>query len=516
MSDETPAQRINVRCCIVGGGPAGMVCAYLLARAGVEVLVLEKHADFLRDFRGDTIHPTTLELMYELGLLDEFLKVLHDELRELAAEINGVKFTVADFTHVPTHCKFIVLMPQWDFLNFMSDHAKRYPEFNLRMQAEVTDLITEGGRIVGVRAKTQLGPVEIRAELVIGADGRHSVVRQRAGLEVETFGSPIDVLWMRISRKPGDPPQTFGHIDSGRILVMIQRGEYWQCAFVNPKGAFDAIREKGLPEFRENIVRLQPFLLGREQELKSWDDIKLLTVVIDRLKKWHRPGLLCIGDAAHAMSPIGGVGINLAIQDAVAAANILAPAFQRGVTPGTIPVIDAISEAISPAEGALPAAIAMGLTPALEGVPSAHINPLPAPSAYVAPSGGPKPSPAFLRSRFDASDASVQGPAGSVASPASATDSHSQEPAYSSVTEDDLADVQRRREFPTRMMQRIQVAIQNRVISRVLFANKQIEVPSVVKLLRRFPVLRRVPAYIVGVGFRPEHVETRDATAKEK
>jgi 2-polyprenyl-6-methoxyphenol hydroxylase-like FAD-dependent oxidoreductase len=501
MSDETPAQRINVRCCIVGGGPAGMVCAYLLARAGVEVLVLEKHADFLRDFRGDTIHPTTLELMYELGLLDEFLKVPHDELRELAAEINGLKFTVADFTHVPTHCKFIALMPQWDFLNFMSDHAKRYPEFNLRMQAEVIDLITEGDRIIGVRAKTQLGPVEIRAELVIGADGRHSVVRHRAGLEVETFGSPIDVLWMRISRKPGDPPQTFGHIDSGRILVMIQRGEYWQCAFVIPKGAFDAIREKGLGEFRENIVRLQPFLRGREQELKSWDDIKLLTVVIDRLKQWHRPGLLCIGDSAHAVSPIGGVGINLAIQDAVAAANILAPAFQRGVTPGTIPVIDAISEAISPAEGALPAAIAMGLTPALAGAQAVGTS-----SPF---------SPRLSRSGLD--DANGRSPSGAAgaAAPARAGDAASPEPAYSSVTEDDLADVQRRREFPTRMMQRIQVAIQNRVISRVLSTNKHIEVPLVVKLLRRFPVLRRIPAYIVGIGFRPEHVETQDASAQQ-
>src|SRR6202034_375342 len=484
-----------------GGGPAGMVLAYLLARAGVEVLVLEKHADFLRDFRGDTIHPATLELMYELGLLDEFLKVPHDELRELAAEIGGTKLTVACFTLVPTHCKFIALMPQWDFLNFMSDHAKRYPEFNLRMQAEVTDVITEGDRITGVRAKTQLGLVEIRAELVIGADGRHSVVRQKAGLEVETFGSPIDVLWMRIPRKPGGPQQTFGHVDSGRILVMIQRGEYWQCAFVIPKGAFDAIREKGLPEFRENIFRLQPFLRGREQELQSWDDIKLLTVVIDRLKQWYRPGLLCIGDSAHAMSPIGGVGINLAIQDAVAASNILAPAFQRGATPGTIPVIDAISEAISPAEGALPAAIAMGLTPAVEGAPGMRLS---APFR-----------PKFLRSELDDVIARSAGSAVGAAATTRATDAHSQEPAYSSVTEDDLADVQRRREFPTRMMQRIQVAIQNRVISRVLSANKQIEIPLVVKLLRTFPVLRRIPAYIVGIGFRPEHVETQDASAQQ-
>jgi 2-polyprenyl-6-methoxyphenol hydroxylase-like FAD-dependent oxidoreductase len=516
MAEEAAVQKINVRCCIAGGGPAGMVLAYLLARAGVEVLVLEKHADFLRDFRGDTIHPSTLEVMYELGLLEEFLKLPHDELRELSAEINGLQFTVGDFTHVPGHCKFIALMPQWDFLNFMADRAKRYPEFNLRMQAEVTDLILEGDRVIGVRARTQLGPVEIRAELVIGADGRRSVVREKAELEVETFGSPIDVLWMRIPRKPGDPPQTFGHIDSGRILVMIQRNDYWQCAFVIAKGSFAGIREKGLQAFRDDIVRLQPFLRGRENELKSWDDIKLLTVVIDRLKKWYRPGLLCIGDAAHAMSPIGGVGINLAIQDAVAAANILAPAFQRGTTPGTIPVMDALSEAISPAEGPLPAAIAMGLTPALEGVPNAHINSLLARIVHVAPSRAPKLSPAFLRSRFDASDASVQGRAGNAPAPSITTASDSQEPAYSSVTEEDLAAVQRRREFPTRMMQRIQVAIQNRVISRVLSANKQIEVPLVVKLLRRFPILRRIPAYIVGIGFRPEHVETQDATAQEK
>jgi 2-polyprenyl-6-methoxyphenol hydroxylase-like FAD-dependent oxidoreductase len=502
MPEEAAVQKINVRCCIAGGGPAGMVLAYLLARAGVEVLVLEKHADFLRDFRGDTIHPSTLEVMYELGLLQEFLKIPHDELRELSAEIGGLQFVVGDFTHVPGHCKFIALMPQWDFLNFMADRAKRYPEFNLRMQAEVTDVILEGDRVIGVRAKTQLGPVEIRAELVIGADGRHSVVREKAELEVETFGSPIDVLWMRIPRKPSDPPQTFGHIDSGRVLVMIQRNDYWQCAFVIAKGGFASIREKGLQAFRDDIVRLQPFLRGREHELKSWEDIKPLTVVIDRLKKWHRPGLLCIGDAAHAMSPIGGVGINLAIQDAVAAANILAPAFERGTTAGTIPVMDALSEAISPAEGALPAAIAMGLTPAMDG----------APSALIAPSRGPKLSPAFLRSAFDASGARVQDRAGGVAAPARAEDSRSQAPRYSSVTEDDLAAVQRRREFPTRMMQRIQMAIQNRVISRVLSANKQIELPLVVKLLRRFPILRRIPAYIVGIGFRPEHVETQDAT----
>jgi 2-polyprenyl-6-methoxyphenol hydroxylase-like FAD-dependent oxidoreductase len=497
MAEGVAVQKINVRCCIAGGGPAGMVLAYLLARAGVEVLVLEKHADFLRDFRGDTIHPTTLELMYELGLLDEFLKIPHDELRELAAEIGGAKITVSDFSHVPTHCKFIALMPQWDFLNFMGDHAKRYPEFNLRMQAEVTDLILEGDRVIGVRAKTLLGPLEVRAELVIGADGRHSLVREKAGLEVKTFGSPIDVLWMRISRHASDPPQTFGHIDSGKILVMIQRGEYWQCAFVISKGAIGAIRENGLTAFREDIVRLQPFVRGREQELKSWDDIKLLTVVIDRLKKWHRPGLLCIGDSAHAMSPIGGVGINLAIQDAVAAANILAPAFLRGATPGMIPAMEALTEAITSA-GTIPEAIAMGLTPALENALAAHFSPI------------------VLRSPVDDSSARSSGRGASGVATARDADASSLAPAYSSVTEEDLASVQRRREFPTRMMQRIQVVIQNRVISRVLSANKQIEVPLAVKLLGRFPILRRIPAYVVGIGFRPEHVETPDATAQSK
>ena len=495
MPEEPPVQKINTRCCITGGGPAGMVLAYLLARAGVEVLVLEKHADFLRDFRGDTIHPSTLEVMYELGLLDEFLKLPHDELRDIGVQINDVHATIADFTHLPTHCKFIALMPQWDFLNFLADHAKRYPEFNLRMRAEVTDLILEGDRVIGVRAKSQFGPLEVRAELVIGADGRHSIVREKAGLQVEDFGSPIDVLWMRISRKPTDPVQTLGHIDSGRVLVQIQRNEYWQCAFVIPKGGFDAICERGLPAFREEIARLSPYLRERVDELKTWDDIKLLTVVVDRLKQWHRPGLLCIGDSAHAMSPIGGVGINLAIQDAVAAGNILAPAFQRGAVPGIVPVMDALTSELSTEGGTLPAAIAMGLTLAPAGLPSRQIA-----------------SP-FLRGRVDQNGGTSERNVGGSASAENDQTASAPEPEYSTVTEDDLAAVQRRREFPTRMMQGLQVLIQNRVISAVLASKKQLALPWPIKLLARFPILRRIPAYVVGMGFRPEHVHTGDATA---
>jgi hypothetical protein len=387
-------------------------------------------------------------------------------------------------------------MPQWDFLNFLADHAKRYPEFNLRMQAEVTDLILEGDRVIGVCAKTQFGPLEVRAELVIGADGRHSIVREKAGLQVEDFGSPIDVLWMRISRKPTDPVQTLGHVDSGRVLVQIQRNDYWQCAFVIPKGGFDAICERGLPAFREEIARLSPYLRERVDELKTWDDIKLLTVVVDRLKQWHRPGLLCIGDSAHAMSPIGGVGINLAIQDAVAAANILAPAFQRGAVPGVVPVMDALAPELSTEGGTLPAAIAMGLTLATAGLPSRQIA-----------------SP-FLRGRVDQNGGTSEGNVGGSASPENDHAASAPELEYSTVTEDDLADVQRRREFPTRMMQRLQVLIQNRVISAVLASKKPFALPWPIKLLARFPILRRIPAYVVGMGFRPEHVQTDDATVE--
>jgi 2-polyprenyl-6-methoxyphenol hydroxylase-like FAD-dependent oxidoreductase len=408
MNEDAPLhQDMQVRCCIVGGGPAGMVLGFLLARAGVDVVVLEKHADFLRDFRGDTIHPSTLEVIHELGLLEAFLRRPHDETRFLGAQIGDERVTIADFSHLPTRCKFLAFMPQWDFLNFFAEQTNRYPAFHLMMEAEVTDVIEDGERIVGVRANTPHGTLEVRADLTIGADGRASVVRDKAGLEIVTLGAPIDALWLRLSKHPGDPQQSFGRIDAGRILVMIDRREYWQCAFVIPKGAVEKIRHKGLPAFRHELAALVPFARDRVGELADWNDIKLLTVRVNRLRRWFRPGLLCIGDAAHAMSPIGGVGINLAVQDAVAAANILAaPLRQRSVT-------------------------------------SRH-----------------------------------------------------------------LEAVQRRRALPTRLTQRLQVFLQDRVISRVLASRRPLSLPLPVRLLRRWPLLRRIPARVIGIGFRPEHVRT--------
>jgi 2-polyprenyl-6-methoxyphenol hydroxylase-like FAD-dependent oxidoreductase len=396
---------VSVRCCIAGGGPAGMTLGLLLARAGVAVLVLEKHADFLRDFRGDTIHPSTLEVMYELGLLEEFLKQPHQEVRTLGAQIGDDLLRVADFSHLPTRCRFIALMPQWDFLNFIAGQAKRHPAFQLRMEADVSALIEEGGRVTGVQAETAEGGLTVRANLVVGADGRHSTLRAKAGLETLDLGAPMDVLWMRLSRRATDPEQTLGRIDAGRILVMLNRGDYWQCAFVIPKGGFERVHRAGLTSFREEIVRLAPHLRDRVGELGDWSDIKLLTVAVDRLRDWHRPGLLCIGDAAHAMSPIGGVGINLAIQDAVAAANILAPPLLRG-----------------------------------------------------------------------------------------------------EISDEDLQAVQRRREFPTRAMQGVQIFMQNRVIGRVLESKEKLSPPLPLRLLGRWPLLQRLPARLIGLGFRPEHV----------
>lgn len=409
MSEESQAgpKRLQTRCCIAGGGPAGIMLGFLLARSGVDVVVLEKHADFLRDFRGDTIHPSTLELMHELGLLDEFLARPHQEARELTGVIGDVPVPVADFTHLPTRCRFIAFMPQWDFLDFLAEHARCYPAFHLHMQGEVTDLIEEEGRVVGVRATTPSGPLEVRAELTVGADGRHSTVRQQAGLAVETLGAPIDVLWIRLSRRPGDPDQPLGQFDRGRVFVMLFRGEYWQCGFLIPKGGYDVIKERGLESFREEIVAIAPLMKDRVAELSDWNQIKLLTVAVDRLRRWYRPGLLCIGDAAHAMSPIGGVGINLAIQDAVAAANFLADRLRDG-----------------------------------------------------------------------------------------------------SLTTKDLGKVERRRTLPTRLTQRLQILIQNRVLGRVLGSHERLSIPWTLRLLQRWPRLRRIPARLIGVGFRPEHVRT--------
>jgi 2-polyprenyl-6-methoxyphenol hydroxylase-like FAD-dependent oxidoreductase len=402
---------VFTRSCIAGGGPAGMMLGYLLARAGIDVVVLEKHADFLRDFRGDTIHPSTLEVMYELGVLEDFLKRPHQEIREIAGQIGDDLIPLADFTHLPTHCKFIAFMPQWDFLDFIKDEAARYPTFKLLMQTEVTDLLQAGNTIVGVTAKTPEGEVEIRADLTIGADGRKSVVRERAGLRVESLGAPIDVLWGGGARPPRDPAQVLGRFVPGKIMVMLNRDEYWQCAFVIRKGAFADIKQRGIEAFRSDIVSIAPFLKDRVAELSDWEPIKLLTVLVDRLRKWYRPGLLCIGDAAHAMSPVGGVGINLAIQDAVATANILARPLRQN---------------------------------------------------YVSLSH--------------------------------------------------LQKVQLRRELPTKMTQWAQVQIQKRILSTVLGTQRRFRAPWFIRLFKKFPVLRRIPARLIGVGVRPEHVRTGDSS----
>jgi 2-polyprenyl-6-methoxyphenol hydroxylase-like FAD-dependent oxidoreductase len=407
-SMNSPVEKLNTRCCVAGGGPAGMIAGFLLARAGVDVVVLEKHSDFLRDFRGDTIHPSTLELMYELGILDEFLRRPHQKLGEIGGQIGDVSVTIADLSHLPTHCKFVALMPQWEFLNFIAEKAKAYPQFHLRMESEVTDLIEENGRIAGVRVQTSRGSFEVRADLTLGTDGRHSIVRAKAELEVIDLGAPIDVLWMRLPRLAGDPNETLGRFRPGKILVTINRGDYWQCAYVIPKGGIDLIQQRGLVAFRDDIAEIAPFLRERTDELKDWDDIKLLTVSVNRLRQWWRSGLLCLGDAAHAMSPVGGVGINLAIQDAVAAANILAPALLRG------PVSDG-----------------------------------------------------------------------------------------------QLRQVQERREFPTRMTQRLQVFAHKNLLAPALSNKAQIQrLPLPLWLLQQFPMLRRIPARVIGLGFRPEHVRT--------
>jgi 2-polyprenyl-6-methoxyphenol hydroxylase-like FAD-dependent oxidoreductase len=308
----------------------------------VRVVVLEKHADFLRDFRGDTVHPSTLELIHELGLLDEFLKLPHRTIDRLSMQIGKRRIRLIDLTRLPTQCKFIALMPQWDFLNFLADHGRRYSQFDLRMRAEATDLIEQADRVAGVRVRTPDGELTVYADLVVGCDGRHSTVREKAGLQTDDYGVPMDVLWFRITRRDSDGVDVFGHIEAGALLVMLDRGDYWQCAYVIPKGGIDRVKANGIETFRNRVVALSPFLADRIRELRSFDDVKLLSVTVNRLRQWWRPGLICIGDAAHAMSPIGGVGINIAVQDAVAAANRLAAPLKAGTaTSGHLQAIQA-------------------------------------------------------------------------------------------------------------------------------------------------------------------------------
>jgi 2-polyprenyl-6-methoxyphenol hydroxylase-like FAD-dependent oxidoreductase len=326
-----PPINVSTTCCIVGGGPAGLMLGYLLALKGVDVTVLEKHADFLRDFRGDTIHPSTLEIIWQLGFLDEFLRLPHQRAEKLYGEIAGKEATIADFTRLPTQCKFIAFMPQWDFLNFIADKARRLPNFRLLQQASVDDLLQQDGKVVGVKVTTLEGAQEIRALLVVGCDGRRSVVREKAGLEVMNFGVPRDVLWLKVKKRDNDPQWTTGHRGPRKGFIMIDRGDYWQCGYSINKGSLEDMKQQGLAALVTSIAEISPFDEARLlTDITDWEQVKLLEIRIDRLKKWSKPGLLCIGDAAHAMSPIGGVGVNLAIQDAVATANIIAPALLKG------------------------------------------------------------------------------------------------------------------------------------------------------------------------------------------
>ncbi|MGY3698247.1 2-polyprenyl-6-methoxyphenol hydroxylase-like FAD-dependent oxidoreductase [Bradyrhizobium sp. USDA 3240] len=410
MDADNPAapktRQMNVRCCVVGGGPAGMMLGYLLARAGVDVVVLEKHADFFRDFRGDTVHPSTLQVMDELGLIDGFLKLPHQDIQRLDGMFGGTAVRIADLSRLSVKYPFIAMMPQWDFLNFLRESGERFPSLKVLMSAEATDLIRRGDAVAGVHVKTPDGPIEIEADLTIGCDGRHSIVRERAGLDVEEIGAPMDVLWFRVGRRRDETENLFARIDHGKMMVTFDRGDYWQCAYVIAKGQYEAVKARGLPALLDDVLRLAPILKAGIADVKSFDDVKLLTVAINRLTRWTRSGLLCIGDAAHAMSPIGGVGVNLAVQDAVATANILAAKL-------------------------------------VTGCPS----------------------------------------------------------------EDELDAVRRRREFPVRVTQRMQVIAQNNLISAALKGGDQ-PVPFALRLITAMPWLQGLTARLVAVGVRPEHVHS--------
>jgi 2-polyprenyl-6-methoxyphenol hydroxylase-like FAD-dependent oxidoreductase len=408
-ASERPSPRtVTTRCCIVGGGPAGMMLGYLLGRAGVQTLVLEKHADFFRDFRGDTVHPSTLQVMDELGLIEGFLKLPHQRLQKMDGKFGTASIRIADLSRLKTKYPFIAFMPQWDFLDFLRESGKRFASLKVMMNAEASDLIRSGDAVIGVRANTPEGPVEIRADLTIGCDGRHSMVRARAGLAVEEIGAPMDVLWFRAGKPADESENVFARIDPGKMMVTFDRGDYWQCAYVIAKNQYDAVRARGIDAFRDTIVGMAPILKSGIADVKDWDDVKLLTVAINRLKRWTRPGLLCIGDAAHAMSPVGGVGVNLAVQDAVATANLLAVRLASGCP-----------------------------------------------------------------------------------------------------SEDELDAVRRRREFPVRMTQAMQVVVQNNIISVALKPGSQpLKPPLPVRIVNAIPWLQGVTARFVGLGVRPEHVRS--------
>jgi 2-polyprenyl-6-methoxyphenol hydroxylase-like FAD-dependent oxidoreductase len=412
FSQQPSGRTIKVRCCIVGGGPAGMMLGYLLGRAGIDVVVLEKHADFFRDFRGDTVHPSTLQVMDELGLSDGFLKLPHQRLQKMDGMFGGASVRIADLGRLHVKFPFIAFMPQWDFLNFLRESGNKFKSLKVMMSTEATDLVQDGARITGVRAKTPEGMIDIEADLTVACDGRHSLLRERAGLAVEEIGAPMDVLWFRAGKRANETESVFARVDPGSMMVTFDRGDYWQCAYVIAKGQYDTVKAGGLPALLDDVARMAPILKSGLADVKSWDDVKLLTVAINRLTRWTRPGLLCIGDAAHAMSPIGGVGVNLAVQDAVATANLLAAKLVNGCPP-----------------------------------------------------------------------------------------------------EDELDAVRRRREFPVRMTQRMQVVAQNNIVSAALKpGGAPLKVPLAVRLITAVPWLQGITARFIGLGVRPEHVHSPERT----